>query len=263
MLLLFWVLLFLAGIGLFLLMPSVLGITIHGRYRGARIVTCPVTQRHASVRIDALHAAFTGMTATEQLRLESCSLWPRRSDCAQGCLPDAIAAPKFDPRTRHAVPRAITRVPLPAYLVATVVFWLIGLFWYSPFLFRDSWMSLIGMNGAQLRYVVELWSPHFATVAIAALFTFALACVITLFDCGDAWRGMAVGALFWLIPWVVMVAVILFRGLPLGLIWLHGGYTLIASVAAGAILGVWKKDAVRGWLDREEQSRPDGLAGDS
>lgn len=257
MLLLFWILLFLAGISLFLLMPSVLGITIYDRYRGARIVTCPATHRHASVRIDALHAAITGMAATERLRVDSCSLWPKRAGCARECLPDAIAAPKFSSQTRHAATRVLSRMHLPAYFVATAVFWLIGLFWYSPYLFRAWWMSLIGMSEAQLRQVVELWSPHLVTVGVAALFTFALACVMLLFDCRTGWQGMAAGLLFWLVPWVVMVGVILFRHLPLGLIWLHGGYTLIASMAAGAILAGWNKGAVMRWLDHEEQQPPE------
>lgn len=252
MLLLFWILLFLAGICLFLLMPSVLGITIFDRYRGARIVTCPATQRHASVRIDAIHAAFTGMTATEKLRVDCCSLWPKHSGCDQECLPEAVAAPKFVPRTRQATQRAIRRIHLPAFLVATVVFWLIGLFWYSQYLFRAWWMSLIGMSHSQLRQVVELWSPHLVTVGVAALFTFALACVVLLFDCRTIWQGMAAALLFWLIPWGVMVGVILFHRLPLGLIWLHGGYTLIASAAAGAVLGGWENGVLR-WLDRDEE----------
>lgn len=253
MLVLFWILLLLAGICLFLLMPSVLGISIYDRYRGARIVTCPATQRHASVRIDALHAACTGMAATEKLRVESCSLWPRRSDCAQECLPSAIAAPKFVLPARQETATVLSRIHLPAYLAAAAVFWLIGLFWYSPYLFRNWWMSLIGMNEGAFRQVVELWSPHLVTVAVAALFTFALACVMLLFDCHTAGQGLAAGFLFWLVPWVVMVGVILFRQLPLGLIWLHGGYTFVACLAAGAILGGWKKGAVMRWLDRAEQ----------
>jgi len=49
-----------------------------------------------------------------------------------------------------------------------------------------------------------------------------------------------------------MVGVILFRQLPLGLVWIHGGYTLLASMAAGAVLGGWKKGRIMRWLDQEE-----------
>ena len=253
MLLLFWILLFLAGICFFLLMPTILGFTIYDRYSGTRTVTCPVTHDSAAVRIDAMHAAITGMTSTEKLRLASCTLWPERSGCAEGCISEAVAAtPAPEPEVRRAVPEAGARIHLPAYLVATAAFWFIGLFWYSHYLFRGWWMSLMGYSEAQLRQVVELWGPHLVTVGIAVLFTFALAWIMALFDIHGAVRGLGAGLLLWLVIWVVLVGVVLFRQLPLGLVWLHGGYTLVASLAAGAILGGWKKGQILRWLDREE-----------
>lgn len=253
MVFLFWILLLLAGVCFFLLMPSGLGLSIYTHCRGARVVTCPLTHSPASVQIDTMHAALTGMAATEKFRIASCALWPEREACAQGCLSDAvIAAPVPEPAIPRAHPTAGTRIHLPAYFVATAVFWLIGLFWYSQYLFRAWWMSLVGINQAQLRLVVELWSPHLITIGIAALFTFAITWVIALFDCHDVLRGMSAGFLLWLVPWVVTVGVVLFRHLPLDLIWLHGGYTLISCLASGALLGGWKKGALMLWLDQEE-----------
>jgi hypothetical protein len=253
MFLLFWMLLFLVGICLFLLMPSVLGITIYDRYHGPRNVICPETHGPAEVQIDALHASLTGMAATEKLRLASCTLWPGRAGCDEACIPQAVAAPIVQPtpRTRLESER-IPTIHIPAYLAATAAFWFIGLFWYSQYLFRGFWMQWMGFSEAQFRYVVELWSPHLITVGIAVVFTFALAWIMALFDCNTAWLGLSAGFLLWLVIWVVMVGVILFRQLPLGFIWLHGGYTLVASMAAGAILGGWKKGKIMRWLDREE-----------
>jgi uncharacterized protein DUF1761 len=253
MLLLFWMLLFLVGVCLFVLTPSLLGFMIYGRYRGPRAVTCPETHGPAEVQIDALHAGFTGMAATEKLRLASCTLWPMRANCDESCISQAVAAPVISPPVRvklESLPHPT--IHLPAYLVATAAFWFVGAFWYSQFVFRGAWMKMTGFTPQQIRELVELWSPHLVTVGIAALFTFALAWVVALFDCHSAPRGVAAGFLLWLVFWVFMVGVILLRQLPLGLISIHGGYTLLASMAAGAILGGWKEGRIMRWLDREE-----------
>ena len=77
MLFLYWFLLVLAGSCVFLVVPTLLGWTIYDRYRGTRMVTCPQTQAPALVRLDAFHAACTGMFTTEKLRLANCTLWPQ------------------------------------------------------------------------------------------------------------------------------------------------------------------------------------------
>ena len=76
MLFLFWFLLVLAGACFFVLVPSLVAWPVYARYRGARLVTCPQTHGRANVRLDALHAATTGLIGGERLRLAACSLWP-------------------------------------------------------------------------------------------------------------------------------------------------------------------------------------------
>ena len=61
-------------------------------YRQNRLITCPENQRPAGVRLDAWHAAVTGMTKPE-FRLSTCTRWPDRSGCAQECLRQIEAAP--------------------------------------------------------------------------------------------------------------------------------------------------------------------------
>ncbi len=56
------------------------------RYRGERVVTCPETHEPAAVRVDAGHAAATGLTGHAELRLSECSRWPEKKACGQDCL---------------------------------------------------------------------------------------------------------------------------------------------------------------------------------
>lgn len=78
----------LAGIAviaiLFVLVP-VAGAAF-SRFRGSRRVTCPEGEVGAEVGLDARRAAWTALFGEPDPRIRSCSLWPRRSGCAQECL---------------------------------------------------------------------------------------------------------------------------------------------------------------------------------
>ena len=56
------------------------------RFRGARVVTCPETGCGAAVEIDRAHATRTFVVGETELRLTSCTQWPDRKGCAQGCV---------------------------------------------------------------------------------------------------------------------------------------------------------------------------------
>jgi len=64
------------------------------RQRGARAIVCPETRRPAGVTVDAGHAALRGFLGTEDLRLSSCSRWPKRAGCGQECLSQIHASPE-------------------------------------------------------------------------------------------------------------------------------------------------------------------------
>jgi hypothetical protein len=63
------------------------------RYRGQRLITCPENLRPAGVRVDASHAAASGVLHAPDLRLSHCSRWPERSGCGQECLSQIASAP--------------------------------------------------------------------------------------------------------------------------------------------------------------------------
>ena len=63
-------------------------------YLGDRVVDCPENRRPAGVRLDAGHAALSGMVGAPRLRLEACSRWPERAGCGQECLSQIEEAPE-------------------------------------------------------------------------------------------------------------------------------------------------------------------------
>jgi hypothetical protein len=64
------------------------------RFRGARVITCPENHCPAGVRVDAAHAAATGLSSAPELRLSSCSRWPEKAGCGQECLHEIEASPE-------------------------------------------------------------------------------------------------------------------------------------------------------------------------
>jgi len=56
------------------------------KFRGRRLVECPETGETVAVDPDAVHAAVSAATGVMDLRLQSCTRWPGRHNCGQGCL---------------------------------------------------------------------------------------------------------------------------------------------------------------------------------
>lgn len=73
------------GIGLLYVVLPVMAMA-YDQYRKARVVRCPETGREVTVQPDAKHAALMeAIGRDEDVRLEDCSRWPERKDCAQLC----------------------------------------------------------------------------------------------------------------------------------------------------------------------------------
>jgi hypothetical protein len=73
---------------LLVLAPVVVG--AYARFRGARHFRCPLAGVAVDVQLDAGHAALTAAYGRPALRISGCTLWPRRSWCAQACLRSGV-----------------------------------------------------------------------------------------------------------------------------------------------------------------------------
>ena len=61
---------------------------VYSRFRDRKVVTCPATETLADVELNACWAAFTALFRKPVLRVKSCTLWPSKQRCAQGCVKD-------------------------------------------------------------------------------------------------------------------------------------------------------------------------------
>ena len=80
-------------IGLIVLVYIGMAVAKYVRMRGTRIIICPETQEPAAVTVDAAHAAMTTIWESPDVRLQTCSRWPEREQCNQGCTRQIIESP--------------------------------------------------------------------------------------------------------------------------------------------------------------------------
>jgi len=234
MLLLFGFLLVAFSTALVLLIPVLLGREIRNAYSGPRVVTCPETHQQVAVTIDAAHAAATGLCDTPRFRLADCTRWPARIQCAQDCLPEALRNGPYTFGEVH-LPRTARQIYHLPVLLAAFAAWYTGMVWHSQYLFRARWMSALSLTPAQMKELVAWYSPHFLSIAACLLFAYGVAWLQTWFS----HRGVAQGILSAAVLWAVVLLATLpsMMSLPRDLLLMEVGYTVVATMVVGAVIG--------------------------
>jgi len=234
MMLLFGFLILVVFTALVLFIPALWGRETYSRYLAPRAVICPETHQPVGVTIDARHAAATALRGKPEFRLSDCTRWPERGDCGQECLPEALHNEAYtqgevEPsRTR----REIYHLPV---LLAGFVAWYVGAWWHSQYLFRARWMSALGLTPSQLKEIVHWYAPHLLSVLACLLFAYGVAWLLTRWSHKGIGQGILVSITLWAL--LLIVTLPMFFGLSRDLILIETGYTLIATIAVGAIIG--------------------------
>jgi hypothetical protein len=236
MLLLFWLLLFFIAACVCLLVLALWQWNVYNRYRGSRAVTCPEIHRQVAVGFDALHAAVTDLNATKpDVRLADCTRWPERADCGQECVPEALRAEPYTqgeadlPKTKK-----IYHIPV---VIAAAAAWVLGMLWHSESLFRARWMEALGLSVPSMRQIVEWWAPHLLSAAVPLLFAYGVAWLMERTGRKGLWAGILTSTLLWISLAVATLLSGSLTGISGDLLKLEAGYTFLASVAIGAIIG--------------------------
>lgn len=234
MLLLYAFLLFVFGITLILLMPALWGREIHHHYSAPRAVTCPETHQQVGVTIDARHAAATGLCGTPDFRLSDCTRWPERAKCGQECLPEALRNEPYTLGEVHLsrTQRQIYHLPV---LLAAFAAWYVGMLWHSEYLFRGLWMTALGLTPSELKQIVRWYSPHLLSVAACLLFAYGVAWLQTWLSRKGVWQGIFSSTLLW--ATILLVTLPLLVSFSRDLVLIEAGYTLVAAIVVGAIIG--------------------------
>jgi hypothetical protein len=136
------------------------------------------------------------------------------------------------------------KINYPAVLVAAILHWILGAVWYG--IFSNKFVELMAWTPQQL---AELESKSNMTeLALAFLSSLVLVYVLAHFLQYAKANNLVAGfqTAFWL--WLgfiatTQLATVIFEGRKPGLYLLNIGYQLVACLAAGALLTIWKRRA--------------------
>ena len=126
-------------------------------------------------------------------------------------------------------------VHFPAVFVAGVVHMVIGLIWFQPKLFGNTWAKLTGRD---LKPAVRWVAAGVVGHQVVAL---ALAVIVNLAKATTVPEGIAAAVLAWAGFVVTMqVGELIWEKIPFRLFLIRIGNHLVGFSAAGAILAVWR-----------------------
>lgn len=130
-----------------------------------------------------------------------------------------------------------------AVLVAAVVSFAIGHLWYSPVLFGKQWMAEMGKTPEEMERSMKDGMGRILGLGFAVSFVtaYALAVLISLATISAPADGIKLA----FVVWFGFVATLHYQGILYGekskhLFLIQAGYDLVALLAMGLILGLWR-----------------------
>ncbi len=136
-------------------------------------------------------------------------------------------------------------VNLWAVLVSAVATMVVGFLWYSPVLFANAWMKLMGYDPNDKTKIAEMQKSagpsYFMSLIASVLAAFVLGKLITVAGFSMAVDGLKIGLVVWLgFVTTVQFTNALFSRQPFKLYMINTGYQLVCYAVMGAILGAWR-----------------------
>ncbi len=136
-------------------------------------------------------------------------------------------------------------VNLWAVLVSALATMVVGFVWYSPMLFANPWMKLMGYDPNDKAKIAEMQKsagPSYAMSLIASILSaFVLGKLIAVAGFATAFDGLKIGLVVWLgFVTTVQLTNALFSHQRNRLYMINTGYQLVCYVVMGAILGAWR-----------------------
>lgn len=131
-------------------------------------------------------------------------------------------------------------VNLLAVLLGGVANMVIGMLWYSPFLFGNQWIKYMGLTPKKLESMKTNMALTYGLSFVGALLqAFVLGYFYILTASIGVTDGLILGGLAWLgfVAVTQLTSVLYEQNKSLGLFAINTGYQLVSLLAMGAILG--------------------------
>ena len=132
-----------------------------------------------------------------------------------------------------------------AVLVCALATMVVGFLWYSPLLFANPWMKLMGYDPNDKAKIAEMQKSagpsYFMSLIASILAAFVLGKLIAVAGFWTAIDGLKIGLVVWLgFVTTVQFTNALFSRQPFRLYMINTGYQFVCYAAMGAILGAWR-----------------------
>ena len=136
------------------------------------------------------------------------------------------------------------KINYAAVVASAILYWMLGGLWYSPLLFGSKFISIMRWSPEQLaRIEAEGAGLQLALAFVGSLVAaYVLAHIVRYAGAENARDGAKTGLWLWL-GFIVTsnLNTVFFEFRPLGLYLINVGYHLVALIAMGALLAVWRK----------------------
>jgi hypothetical protein len=134
-------------------------------------------------------------------------------------------------------------INLVAVIVAAVMNMIVGAVWYSPVLFGNQWMRIIGISKKRLDKIKKRGMGKVYLIAFIGTFvmSYVLAMIVGYSGAFSFREGMEVG--LWLGIGLIapsMLGSVLWERRPVKLYLINVGYYFVSLSIAGGIIAVWK-----------------------
>lgn len=127
-----------------------------------------------------------------------------------------------------------------AILVAVILNLVVVFFWYSPYLFLNSWAAGLGKQVSELKQSNPL--PIIGVTAGTFLSCYVLSWLFQLVGAETIRDGASAGIVLWLgIALPVLLSHYMLAGISFSVLYIDALNTLFSLVVTGSILAVWRK----------------------
>lgn len=142
-----------------------------------------------------------------------------------------------------------THVNMWAVLVAAISTMVVGGIWYSPFLFGNVWMKVIGMDPndkVKMKEMQRSTGPLYTyTFAGSLIMAYVLAIFLWSFNAVTLQQGIGIAFVIWLgFIFTIKISDAAFSGRSrkqsLDMFWTSAGYQLVSMIVMAVILVLWK-----------------------
>lgn len=132
---------------------------------------------------------------------------------------------------------------LISVVVAAVAAMIVGYAWYSPMLFGNKWMKLVGKTEKDMKKAKEKMGMAMVMMFACALITaYVLGMFVKVAMTAGLGSGAMIGIITAVFAWLGFAATlsyskVLFEDMPMDLFYIDAGHHLVIYVLMGAIFG--------------------------